>query len=195
MSWVGYFALIGLGYLFIELAYLQQMQRFLGHPVYAASAMLAGFLVFSGFGSALAGRLPETRWMPLVLTVSIGTLAVGTLMASPAVMGWGIEFPAPVRFGLAVFLIAPLALLMGMPFPLALRTLERQAPPLLPLAWGVNGCASVLSAVTAALLAMEIGFRGVVVCAAVLYVLAGILFTRRVGAMEPNRAEDNGISL
>jgi spermidine synthase len=184
LAWISYFALIGLGYLFIELAYLQQMQRFLGHPVYAAAVVLAGFLTFSGFGSALAGRMPGTRWPPLAVTVSIGVLAVGIMAVSPIVMGWGIGSPAPVRFGLAVALIAPLALVMGMPFPLALRILERQAPPLLPLAWGVNGCASVLSAVTAALLAMAVGFSGVVVCAAALYLLAGMLLSRRVEAME-----------
>jgi hypothetical protein len=43
---------------------------------------------------------------------------------------------------------------------------------LVPWAWAVNGCASVVSAVLAPLLAMELGFRGVVVSAVVLYALA-----------------------
>ena len=58
---------------------------------------------------------------------------------------------------------------MGMPFPLGLAALGRCAPDLIPWAWGINGSASVVGAVAASLLAMEIGFSGVIVVAVVLY--------------------------
>ena len=72
----------------------------------------------------------------------------------------------------AVLLIAPLAFAMGIPFPLALRHIGTHAPMLVPWAWGINGCASVLSAILAVLLAMEIGFDGVMLTAAALYLIA-----------------------
>jgi L-cystine uptake protein TcyP (sodium:dicarboxylate symporter family) len=42
----------------------------------------------------------------------------------------------------------------------------------MPWAWGINGCASVLSAILAVLLAIEIGFNGVMLFAAALYLAA-----------------------
>lgn len=63
---------------------------------------------------------------------------------------------------------------MGMPFPLGLSRLGETEPGLVPWVWGVNGCASVLSAVLATLLAIHFGFNMVILSALVLYVFAAI---------------------
>ena len=63
-----------------------------------------------------------------------------------------------------------------MPFPLGLARLRAAAPALVPWAWGVNGCASVLSAILATLIAMRFGFSAVVLTAAVLYLGAAAVF-------------------
>ena len=72
----------------------------------------------------------------------------------------------------SVALIAPLAFCMGMPFPLGLARIRAHAPGWIPWAWAVNGCASVIGAVLAALLAMHLGFTAVVGLAAALYLVA-----------------------
>ena len=46
-----YFCAIGLGFLFLEIAFIQKFILYLGHPLYAAAAVLALFLVFAGIGS------------------------------------------------------------------------------------------------------------------------------------------------
>ena len=51
-------------------------------------------------------------------------------------------------------------------------------PELVPWAWGINGCGSVLSAVLATLLAIHYGFTAVMVGALVLYVVAATVFAR-----------------
>jgi len=79
---------------------------------------------------------------------------------------------------ITLLLIAPLAFFMGMPFPLALSSLSENFPALVPWVWGVNGCASVISAILAMILAMHLGFTIVIVCALVLYLLAMWLFAR-----------------
>jgi hypothetical protein len=71
-----------------------------------------------------------------------------------------------------VLLIAPLAFFMGMPFLLALVRVAAARPALVPWVWGINGCASVLSAILAILLAMSLGFNAVVLIAIGLYVVA-----------------------
>jgi hypothetical protein len=65
---------------------------------------------------------------------------------------------------------------MGMPFPLALRELDE---PLVPWAWGINGCASVVSAALATLLAVDFGFSAVLWIALALYVLVLAAFPQR----------------
>jgi transcriptional regulator GlxA family with amidase domain len=64
---------------------------------------------------------------------------------------------------------------MGMPFPLALSRLAQREPDLVPWVWGINGCASVASAILATLLAMSIGYSAVLVIAIGLYVLAAAM--------------------
>ncbi len=78
----------------------------------------------------------------------------------------------PLRIAAAILLAAPLAFVMGMPFPLGLTGTRHNDPQLMPWAWGINGCASVLSAILAILLAIEIGFSGVMLSAILLYALA-----------------------
>jgi hypothetical protein len=80
--------------------------------------------------------------------------------------------PPSAKIGVTLGLIAPLAFFMGMPFPLGLADTAVGAPELVPWAWGINGCASVLSAVLATLLAIEFGFSWVVIQALVLYGIA-----------------------
>ena len=59
-------------------------------------------------------------------------------------------------------LIAPLAVSMGMPFPLGIVRVARDSGDLVPWAWGINGCASVVAAVLATLQAIHLGFTAVV---------------------------------
>jgi hypothetical protein len=63
---------------------------------------------------------------------------------------------------------------MGMPFPLALSNVAARSPGLVPWAWGINGCASLISAVLATLLAIHFGFTLVVLGALGLYGLAAL---------------------
>jgi hypothetical protein len=80
-----------------------------------------------------------------------------------------VTLPLLVKIGLTLLLLAPLAICMGMPFPLALAALASDAPAYIPWAWGINGCASVISAVLATILAIHFGFSMVIVLALALY--------------------------
>jgi hypothetical protein len=65
--------------------------------------------------------------------------------------------------------LAPLGLLMGTPFPQGLGVARQHAPGLLPWIWAVNGCASVVSAVLAPMVAISLGFRAVMLIGAGAY--------------------------
>jgi hypothetical protein len=82
------------------------------------------------------------------------------------------SWPVALRALLGFVGIAPLAFAMGMPFPLGLARLADRAPAFVPWAWGLNGCASVIAAILALLLAIAIGLRATLVLALALYVFA-----------------------
>src|SRR6516165_1558554 len=77
-----------------------------------------------------------------------------------------------LKIAVSFILIAPLAFFMGLPFPLALVRVAAARPGLVPWAWGINGCASVLSAILAILLAMSLGFSAILLIAIGLYLVA-----------------------
>lgn len=176
---LGYFFLLGIAFLFVEMAFLQKLVQFLHHPLYATSLGLAAFLVFAGLGSALAQRPWLQTHRKRAVTMAIASIA-GLCIAYPALLSplfaAASAWPIALKALLAVAIVAPLAFCMGMPFPLAMAALGATHPLLIPWAWAVNGCSSVLSAVLASLLAIEFGFSAVLFIAATLYGAALLLF-------------------
>ncbi len=175
---VVYFVCLGLAYLFIELAFIQKFTLILSQPLYAVAVTLCAFLIFSGLGSLFVQtRLASgsLKKIPSLLSLSIGTIAAITLtyiFMLPMLTQQIMALSEPLRIATAILLAAPLASVMGMPFPLGLSVARHNNPQLMPWAWGINGCASVLSAILAILLAIEIGFSGVMLSAIMLYALA-----------------------
>lgn len=162
-----YFGLIGLAFLFIEIAWIHRLQRFLGQPIYATAFVLAVFLVFAGLGSSWFQHRAAAPGRP-VLIAAVAAIALLSILYLVQLDPWLDRLhalPLPGRGLVVVAVLAPLAFAMGIPFPLGLHWLGRDAEPLVPWAWGINGCASVISAVATPLLAMEIGFSGVVLLA------------------------------
>jgi hypothetical protein len=68
--------------------------------------------------------------------------------------------------------LLPLGFLMGLPFPMGLRELGERDETLIPWVWSINGCFSVLAPLLAVMLAMVIGFRGVLWLGALCYLAA-----------------------
>jgi len=173
-----YFFSIGLAFLFIEIAFIQKFTLILSQPLYAVAVALCAFLIFSGLGSMYTQRYlqrDDGEFIPLLLKRSvlmITLLAILYNLMLPLITNVIMSLPEAVRILSAFILAAPLAFVMGMPFPLGLAALQQGSARLIPWAWGINGCASVLSAILAVILAMEIGFSGVILAAVALYLLA-----------------------
>ncbi len=131
-----YFAALGLGFILIEIALLQRFTLFLGQPAYTLAAILASLLAFTGVGSALAGRVAlDPRRALLVLVPAVPVMLALTALATPAVFEAALGWPFAVRVVVAVLLLAPLGIVLGMPFPTGLRWLSDEASALIPWAW------------------------------------------------------------
>jgi len=168
---VVYFGAIGFAFLFLEIAFIQRLTLFLGHPLYAVAVVLASFLAFAGIGSGVSEHLGE-RWKRAVpATVAIAALIELTLLR--LLLGLTLGMQPMIKVALSIALVAPLAFLMGMPFPIGLKRLSTSDAAAIPWAWGINGTASVLSSMCATLIAVHFGISAVVVSAALLYAIAG----------------------
>jgi spermidine synthase len=177
-----YFFCIGLAFLFIEIAFIQRFLRFLHHPIYAIAISLTAFLVFAGLGSRSCQRLSGRFGQVTMATTAITGITLLSLLYLLS-LGWIFtalgNLPLGMKMLCSLALIAPLAFLMGLPFPLALTAVKRHADTLIPWAWGVNGYASVISASLATLIAIHFGFSTVILAAVAIYLLALSVFPRQ----------------
>ncbi len=166
-----YFAAVGFGYVFIEIALIQRLGLVLGHPVYATAATLAGLLVFSGLGSAYSDGVP-LRWLGRVCWL-VGGVGLLVALSSPGI-GALSGLPLAWRVAGGLVLVAVPGFVMGGPFALGLRAVGGAGGGV-AWAWAANGIASVLGASLAVLLAIEAGGRVLVMAGAVCYGVAGLV--------------------
>jgi hypothetical protein len=167
---VGYFGLLGVAFLFIEIPLIQQFILLIGHPATAFAVVVASLLAASGLGSAWSRHIPW-RSGAILLTLTAAAYPFLVRWLTPLVL----PAPAQLRLVAAVLLMAPLGFLMGTMFPSGLAHLEGRSPQLVPWAWGINGTVSVIAAAAAALLALSFGFSFVVALGAVAYGGAALL--------------------
>jgi len=182
--WVAlYFLSIGLAFMFMEIAFIQKFILFLAHPLYAVAVVLCAFLVFAAMGSWLTGRWQEkttSRWHVPLAVMLMGVLSLLYLAVLPGLFQALIHFSDLAKITISLLLIAPLGLCMGVPFPTGIMRLACTAQEAIPWAWAINGCASVVGAVLATLLAIHLGFAVVILTATLIYGLACIFLTKLV---------------
>ena len=126
-------------------------------------------LVCSGIGSLLSPRLITKRAHALTAVALIVLLILLYALLLTPVLQTTIALPPAAKLAFSLILIAPAALVMGMPFPLGIRLLVGKADQEIPWAWGINGCLSVVGTVLAAVIAVELGFVWVMILAAFSY--------------------------
>ncbi len=187
-----YFLALGIGYMFVEMALIQRLVFFLANPIYAVAVVLAGLLLVSGLGSGWAARLLgqgcSTRrlacWAALAVAGTAIVYAFGLRAAIMPLLPW----PLGVRVAVAFAVMLPFAA-MGMLFPLGLRHFGGAHAELLPWAWAINGCASVVATSLATLMALAAGLVAVLMAAAACYLIAAFIAHRWVPAPLPETVQ------
>jgi hypothetical protein len=170
---LAYFSALGVGFMLLEMSSIQRLALFLGHPTYALTVVLFSFLFFAGIGSWASGRFlrDDVRATRTVLLLLAALIGVFTLAIDRVTQGL-LQQPLPLRIAAAVACLAPMNLLMGVPFPRGLARLRAARPELIPWAIGVNGAASVLASIVAIVIAMEFGFKVDSLLAIACYIVA-----------------------
>jgi hypothetical protein len=181
-----YFSSIGLGFMLVEIAMIQRLSVFLGHPIYSMTVVLFCLLLATGCGSWLSGLLVRDPLKgpqaPACLAALLGVvLLLGA--AAPAALFHLDVLPTPGRIAVACGLLLPMGLVMGAGFPLGMRAASRRTAGLTPWLFGINGATSICGSVVAVVISVCLGITAALLAGAACYLAAllSLVWARRRG--------------
>ncbi|MBI5325127.1 MAG: hypothetical protein HZB41_07645 [Ignavibacteriae bacterium] len=151
-----YFASIGMGFMFIEISQMQRLIIFLGHPVYGLSVVLFALLLSTGIGSFLTQRiklLQNKTITILCFSLLLAILCIFGLLTPNIILNYQSD-TTPFRIFIAIVILFPLGLFMGIAFPLGMKLASEHMRIITPWLWGINGATSVLASVLAVVIAL-----------------------------------------
>lgn len=172
LPFLAFFAVLGLGFIGIEIALIQKFTLLLGQPLYSIVVTLFSILVFTGIGSYLCGKLlkPGSILAWFVPVVILGWM-IYVALSSEEIVANAIGLPLWQRALIVAGLIAPAGLGLGMPFAYGISIVERINSSFVPWAWAVNGTLTVIGSIFTVIVSMQVGFAAVLIGSASLYVL------------------------
>jgi hypothetical protein len=169
---LGYFACLGVGFIFVEICLIQRLVLFLGAPVYSIAIVFGCLLIAAGLGSFASGAIaPGRRGVrALMFTVAACILAAHYLM--PALTDAFLGSTFPVRVAVAAAITSVLGFVMGMPMPTGIRYLKASGKNIVSWAWATNGYFTVVGSALTVVIAVNFGFVAVFMAAAAIYAVA-----------------------
>jgi len=175
---LGYFSLIGVGFMFAEIALLYRALPWLDATTTGFTCIVASLLLGTGIGSALTDRVqPSYRFAASGLL--LGGIAISLAgFGAQALLDLVADWPMPARFIAAAVGATALAVPLGLALPTGIRALA-ETPRAIPWAWASNGFASVLGSVGAVLIAMHWGLSALGLLASGCYALAALVLVRQ----------------
>jgi hypothetical protein len=138
---------------------MQRLIIFLGHPTYALSVVLFVLLVSSGLGSYSTQGIDlaaGTSSAFVRLALLLGVLAAFGMLTPRAIAAFAAS-TTPHRVLVAMGVLFPMGLVMGMAFPLGFKLAANVSNALTPWLWGINGATSVCASVLALIIALNAG--------------------------------------
>lgn len=168
-----YFSLIGAGFMFIQIAFLQRFSVLLGHPTYTFAIILFSMILCTGIGSFLSDRLSiggRVVWLPIAIGIGVALLGAALDPATRAAAGAHLAG----RTAVVLAFTAPLSLLLGCCFPVGMRLVGRLSAPATAWMWGVNGACGVMASIVAIAVSMWLGIGVNLAIAAACYLLLAV---------------------
>lgn len=180
ISFIVYFACLGVGFIAIELIFVQLFHKLVGFPLYTYVIVVFSFLLSAGIGSYVTDITklhikPLARFIPYMAIPAYGVLL---LIFKDSLLDYFLQWSVAMRMIAAFLLIAPLGFFMGMPFAIGIAGSHKKGKGAVGWAWAINGLFTVLGGVCSIILAIYIGFTKTLFLAFILYLLAGMLLPR-----------------
>ncbi|HOD39170.1 MAG: Spermidine synthase [bacterium ADurb.Bin243] len=181
-----YFSSLGAGFMLVEIALMQRLNTFLGHPVYGLLVVLFTLLVAGGLGSGFSAYIKpaaEARHIKKIL------LAIIFIIAPLSFLTAGITEAAGgaqnyTRIAAAALMVFIPGFFMGMPFPMGLKFASNGHRALIPWFFGANGAFSVLFSVAAVAVSLAFGITASFALGCFFYAAALASIAAAAGANE-----------
>ncbi len=179
LSGFAFFGAIGLGYIFVEMAQLQRLIIFLGHPIYSITVVIFALLFSSGLGAMASGaftgkgKRPSARIIALVMAVLLLVLLL-IVFAQTAFLGAFIQSGINARIALSLLILIPLGFIMGIPFPIGMTIASNNFSGHTAWFWAINGAMSVVASVLSVCVSIAWGFTATLWVGFICYVLAAL---------------------
>jgi hypothetical protein len=168
----GYFILIGLGFMFVEIGLIQRISIYLGHPVYGMAIGLFGIIVSTGLGSLCSYRLSLLTGLRLQLWIgALGLYLIFLPYWFPVLINHFAAGGILVRAAVSLTAIVPSGVLMGFAFPTGMEIVNAIDSRPTPWFWAVNGAAGVLAAGIAVIVSIQSTISTTLWCGAACYLL------------------------
>lgn len=174
-----YFSLIGAGFMLTEIALIQRLSVYLGHPVYALGILLFTIILSAGIGSYLSSFINANNRKRLILYPIIAAAAILLTKAGISfALTYYIESNFSFKVCSSVLLIFPLGLLLGIFFPVGMRLAGKENSIVTPWFWGLNGIFGVLFSCLAVFISIYAGISVNFYLAAICYALVALVIQR-----------------
>ena len=172
--WFGalYFSLIGSAFMFVEMALIQRLNVFTGHPIYSLGILLFTLIASTGVGSFVSDHLPLTRrpWVyvfPIITAVSV--VVLNTVLHY--LLSYMMAEDTTTKILMSVLVIFPVGMLMGLFFPTGMRLVQSHYEGDTPWFWALNGIMGVLCSALSVFFSIIFGISINFYIAAVAYAL------------------------
>jgi spermidine synthase len=175
-----YFASLGIGFMTVEIAAIQIMTLFLGHPTYALVVVLLGILAFAGLGSMIVGRIPPQRMTAICLGI-VGLTVVSSLALMPMIHAL-IAAPLVVRMAVTLVYLALISIVMGMPMAAGIRLIGEGDRTQVAWAWVCNGGAGVIGSNLCMFVMIYLGTPVAFLLGAACYLIAALMMWKMLRA-------------
>ena len=175
------FSMLGIGFMLLEISFIQRFVLFLGQPVLSLAILLSSLLGGAGMGSVWSGRFPPNKISKgiAMISLSIVGMVFGYTFLLPIIFNQLLGLDLTTRLLATIFMIIPFGFLTGSPFPLGIRWLkERSLENHIPWMWGINGVSSVMGSVTTIVVAISFGFTEALLVSAGCYFITFLIFLR-----------------
>jgi spermidine synthase len=168
-------AIIGFGYMLVEIVLMQKFQRFIGSPTYSLIVILGGLLFFSGIGSFVSRFFSKKLIILCIIAIPLflgmKLLYLDDIFRSLAALGF------TEKIIVSAFLIMPLTFLMGIPFPNALEIVKANtSAEYASLLFGISGAFSTIGSTSSLYISVSYGFSTTFLVGAGCYIAGLLLF-------------------
>jgi hypothetical protein len=170
-----YFGLIGIGFFFVEMPFIQKLILFLSHPTYSLSVIISALLIFTGIGSYFSDKIFHPKRRIFYASLIIISITIFYLFCLDLILPILMDQNEIIKICITILFLMPLGFFMGIPFPQGLVRIKKSDTTRVAWAWGINGFFSVISIILATIVAILMGFQFVFFIASVCYLIAGLI--------------------